>query len=250
VVILITTLSLTLLLSTEIHAGDAQSPTTLLQGLETYQSPQHCRECHLDEFRAWSHTTHAEASFDPVFQVALQKVAEPGECFACHTTGYDTVTGRFVLAGVTCEACHGPYRPGHPEESMVIAASEELCGTCHENTLVEWRTSEHAREGVSCVDCHEVHTQKTRTAENTNALCAGCHKEQTQDLTHMSHRHDETAVHCVDCHLASPDKETAAPGGAVVTGHTFTVFLSTCSDCHPGTMILTPAPSPSADAQP
>ena len=36
-----------------------------------------------------------------------------------------------MLAGVTCEACHGPYREGHPEESMVIATSEDLCGICH-----------------------------------------------------------------------------------------------------------------------
>ena len=75
-------------------------------------------------------TVHTNASFDPIFQVYLQGVEEPGECFACHTMGYNAITGQFMLAGVTCEACHGPYREGHPEESMVIATSEDLCGIC------------------------------------------------------------------------------------------------------------------------
>jgi predicted CXXCH cytochrome family protein len=210
------------------------SSSPFLQKSGNYQSPYHCRECHEAEFQAWSGTTHADASFDPIFQVYLEQVRKPGECFSCHATGYDSATGQFVLAGVTCEACHGPYRPEHPEESLIAAASEALCGTCHAGTFAEWTTSHHYEAGVTCSDCHEVHTQKTRAADNTNLLCAGCHQDQIQDGTHAIHNPSETSIHCIDCHLARPSDDAGAMvKGQVATGHSFAVFLRTCRDCHP-----------------
>lgn len=197
----------------------------------TYQSPQRCRECHEAEFQAWSNTTHAKASFDPIFQVYLQQAEEPGECFACHTTGYNALTGQFVLAGVTCEACHGPYRPEHPQESMLVATSEDLCGSCHTSTVLEWNSSRHGKVNVTCVDCHEVHTQKTHATAATNALCASCHVDRTQDFTHAIH--SQADIHCIDCHLDRPsDSASDAVNGHAVTGHSFAVFVSTCNDCH------------------
>jgi hypothetical protein len=202
-----------------------------------YQSPQHCRECHEPEFEAWSDTTHAQATFDPIFQTYLEDVDKPGECFACHTTGYDTNTGQFVLAGVTCEACHGPYRAEHPEESMMIAASAEMCGSCHASTLTEWQSSRHGNVGVNCIDCHEMHTQQTRAAASTNALCATCHQDQIQDETH--NLHGKADIHCIDCHLARPgDDVSSAVNGHAITGHSFAVFVKTCDDCHPNSLLL------------
>lgn len=196
------------------------------------QSPDRCRECHEEEYEAWAGTIHAQASFDPIFQEYLQVVEQPGECFACHATGYNSATGQIVLAGVSCEACHGAYRVEHPETRMMIVASEELCGTCHYSTLAEWQTSRHGQVGIDCVACHEVHTQKTREAVVTNALCAGCHVQGTQDETHAVHLAAD--VHCVDCHLSAPGADDAgsAVSGHAVTGHSFTVVVSTCTDCH------------------
>jgi hypothetical protein len=240
--ILFTSISLTLLWPSGSLALEQETLANTFSIFGSYQSPLRCRECHETEFRDWSDTTHAQASFDPLFQVYLQEAEEPGECFACHTTGYNAVTGQFVLAGVTCEACHGPYRVEHPEESMVIAASEDLCGTCHASTLVEWESSRHGEVGVTCVDCHEVHTQKTRVAASTNALCANCHQARTQDATHIIHT--EADVLCIDCHLVRPaDKIGGAVNGHAVTGHSFQVFFSTCNDCHT-TPIRSTLPSP------
>jgi hypothetical protein len=236
--ILTSTISLTLLWPTAslaLNDERAQGSTSSVFG--NYQSPQHCRQCHAAEFQAWSSTTHAQAAFDPIFQVYLQQAEKPGECFSCHTTGYNAMTGQFVLAGVTCEACHGPYRPAHPQESMTVATSEELCGTCHANTLLEWSSSRHGKVGVTCVDCHEVHTQRTRVAATTNALCAACHQNHTQDVTHSVH--GRAGVRCIDCHLARPSGDAqAAMKGHAITGHSFTVAASTCDDCHP--LSLTP----------
>lgn len=208
---------------------------------ELYQSPQRCRECHEDEFQAWSTTTHADASFDPIFQTYLQRAQEPGECFSCHATGYDTKTGQFVLAGVTCEACHGPYRPGHPEESMTIARSEDLCGACHTSTLIEWEASRHGEVGVTCVACHEVHTQKTRAADATNSLCAGCHQERTRDSIHDTHT--QLDVQCIECHLARPAQNLDnAVNGHAATGHSFAVVVRACNDCHQASSLPTIEP--------
>jgi predicted CXXCH cytochrome family protein len=199
----------------------------------SYQSPQQCRECHASEFQAWSGTTHSDATFDPIFQMYLQEAQRPGECYSCHTTGYNSVTGQFALAGVTCEACHGAYQDGHLVDTMLILAPpEELCGTCHTSTLAEWQSSRHGAADVTCTDCHEVHSQKTRVADNTNSLCAGCHQGRILDPTHAAH--DESGVYCIDCHLARDgnDKGSVA-GGQVGTGHAFSVFVKTCADCHP-----------------
>ncbi len=235
--ILATTISLTLLWPPGSVALDQQ--TTLDQTGSrwgNYQSPQHCRECHQEEFQAWSNTTHAKASFDPIFQTYLEQVEQPGECFTCHATGYDTNTGQFVLAGVTCEACHGPYRAEHPRESMMIAASADLCGNCHASTLVEWQSSRHGSVGVNCIDCHEVHTQQTRAAAATNAPCATCHEKQIQDQTHA--QHSQADVHCIDCHLARPDNNgSRAVSGHAITGHSFAVFVKTCTACHDNSLI-------------
>ncbi len=205
----------------------------------TYQSPHQCHECHEPEFQAWSGTTHADASFDPVFQVYLQRTQRPGECYACHTTGYDSVTGQFALAGVTCEACHGPYREGHSGEEMLISSPEELCGACHTGTLSEWASSRHGKADVTCTSCHEVHSQKTHSADNTNSLCAGCHQDQIQDPTHSPHI--EAGVYCITCHLTRVrnDKGAAAKGLAG-TGHAFAVSVKTCDDCHPTPILLQP----------
>ncbi len=237
-IIVVTVIGLTLLWPVAgSAAGSRLMPLELVNlAIDGYQSPQRCRECHEAEFQAWSSTTHAQASFDPIFQTYLQKAQEPGECFSCHSTGYSTNTGQFVLAGVTCEACHGPYRAGHPEESMAIASSADFCGACHTSTLAEWQASRHGQMGVTCAACHEVHTQKTRVAVTTNALCAGCHHEQLSDSTHVTHARFE--VQCIDCHLSRPAAEDApglAVSGHAATGHSFAVAVSACSDCHTST---------------
>ncbi len=226
------TLALTLLWpSGRLALGDNAPQGGLGAGLSSYQGPQQCAECHPNEFHDWSGTTHAQASFDPIFQEYMQQAEEPGECFACHTTGYNAVTGQFVMAGVTCEACHGPYRSEHPGQSMAMAKSDQLCGTCHKSTVSEWRSSRHGQAGIACVACHEMHTQKTRTDITTDALCAGCHQETTQDKVHQTHK--QSNVRCVACHLARPAGDIGGRvEGHAITGHSFAVAATTCTQCH------------------
>ena len=228
-VILVVTVGFTILGSPALLAGVAARPLAAEPSVQS--GPQDCRQCHPDEYDNWVHSDHADASFDPIFQVYLQDAGQPGECFACHSTGYDTASGSFVLSGVSCEACHGPYRPQHPEESMVIARSAEMCGTCHQSTLAEWEISEHGQSGVSCIDCHEVHSQQTYATASTNALCADCHHAEMDNFVHRKHAAEDVA--CIDCHLSRPDSPQAdMMAGAAVTAHSFTAAAVGCSDCH------------------
>lgn len=232
-IILVTSISLTVLMSGEQAGVGAPLPdaASLSGAVPGFSGPQQCAECHASQFYDWSGTTHARASFDPVFQQFLNEAEEPGECFACHATGYNALTGQFVMAGVTCEACHGPYRSSHPGQSMQMATSEELCGACHKSTLAEWQISLHGQAGIACVACHEVHSQKTRAAASTDALCAGCHQQSTQDDLHQSHKLG--TVSCISCHLSRPaDKASGAVSGHAITGHSFAVVDGVCLKCH------------------
>lgn len=224
-------LGLTLLSAPDIRFAENGEPR-LLALLTDYISPQGCRECHLEQFTSWQHTTHANALFDPVFRTYLEQADNPAECLACHTTGYDPQSGQFVLAGVTCEACHGPYRAGHPEESMIIARDPEFCGECHTTTLAEWQASGHGQAGIACVDCHEVHSQQAWTT-TTYGLCADCHSQAVANPLHLTHQ--EANIPCIECHLALPEEIVISghiPTGQPLTGHSFTATLDNCDTCH------------------
>ena len=60
--------------------------------------------------------------------------------------------------------------------------------------------SRMARAGVTCVDCHDPHTGKTR-AEG-NALCTGCHDPEVFDTSrHHHHQSNGAGAACVSCHM-------------------------------------------------
>jgi predicted CXXCH cytochrome family protein len=70
-----------------------------------------------------------------------------------------------------CEICHGPAsnHVGDPEKRHIYRFSiqspenarriNEACTTCHQQTVSRshFMATEHARAGVSCASCHEVH---------------------------------------------------------------------------------------------
>ena len=90
-----------------------------------YVGPESCRECHEEQAASWNETRMAKTfevlrpgvkvkekemvGLDPDYDYTSDE-----ECLPCHTTGYG-LEGGFVsfettpnMAGVTCEACHGP----------------------------------------------------------------------------------------------------------------------------------------------
>jgi hypothetical protein len=156
-------------------AGLLVYATTVLAGAETkekppvpeYKGPTACKMCHggkgiaAGAYDSWEQSRMAKAleSLKPgVFAEEKKKVGlDPAKdyttdpnCLGCHTTGYGKPTG-FVsvektpnLAGVTCEACHGPaslwfskhFAKGTQLEEMrklgmIYPGTVKDCQTCH-----------------------------------------------------------------------------------------------------------------------
>jgi len=203
------------------------------------QSQPACQTCHPEEYADWQNTVHAKAALDPVFKEQFDKSHNQGDCLKCHTTGFDKSSGKFAWEGVTCEACHGPYKQGHPAaQTMQLPMESTACRVCHEAAFGEWEKSSHAQQKIECFDCHRSHTQGLRTG-SAETLCAACHNNQQTQLKHSIH--GIGGVDCGNCHMAKEQKNTA--GGASTAGaeieaksHSFSVPTDVCNRCHSNTI--------------
>jgi predicted CXXCH cytochrome family protein len=178
-------------------------------------------------------TRHALAFSSPIFQRDWSKMGSVVTCLECHTTGYDTKTGNYVQAGVTCESCHGPFQTGHPATPMSIRPDANLCSTCHKTTTDEWHASVHGQEGIQCQACHNPHSQTPKAATVTE-LCTNCHKERGASFTHGTHAN--AGLECSNCHMYTAPRTEDPIQGLVPTGHTFTVGSEACIGCHQDTV--------------
>lgn len=128
-----------------------------------YVGPESCKKCHPKQGESWSKTRMAK-SFEvlkPQVKIKEKKMAglDPDVdytrdkfCLQCHTTAFGLVGG-FIsiektpeMAGVTCEACHGPggiyaseimeKNPSFDLEKarrvgLVYPPSDRICKSCH-----------------------------------------------------------------------------------------------------------------------
>lgn len=122
----------------------------------------------------------------------------------------------------------------------------------HRQQYIEWRTTRHAKAGVTCTVCHDSHviTNKFQTKTSQNNLCLGCHPQITTDaVTGHAPVGGTLRQHsdCVGCHM-TPVGKSAEVGDERT--HTFrfiapiaTIELgggdknnqpNTCNACHPG----------------
>jgi hypothetical protein len=215
--------------------GVAAAPLTLSAPTSTLlfqaQEPV-CQSCHPEEYDVWKTTTHANATLDPAFQEQLAKSHNQEACLSCHTTGFDSGSGKFMSEGVTCEACHGQYKEGHPKaETMQLPMQSETCRMCHSAAFGQWETSEHQTAGVDCFDCHQAHSQGLRLG-TVEQQCAACHTDENTRLAHS--KHNISGIDCGSCHMAKQTHETAAAIGTTMamSNHTFAVASDVCARCH------------------
>jgi predicted CXXCH cytochrome family protein len=221
-------------------AGAASNPSTTAQDTSTPQPgsnppptetiPQkECVECHPNILNAWSASPHAHAFDDQEFSQRWTAMGKPGECLACHTTGYQSSTNTFTAEGVQCEGCHGEAVEGHPPAVVPVRADTDYCGACHTTTLGELRLTSHSTAGVGCMDCHDPHSQKA-LFEDPDEMCLNCHKEDMGP--YLEDLHIQKGIGCVDCHALVVPPEKIPDDGIVPTGHAFTITPATCVACH------------------
>ena len=90
-----------------------------------------CKTCHAEAHKRWSLSSHARATAD----LAIDHQQQNPACLKCHATALGEPGGypqaSVDLAGVGCEACHGPGQ-GHPGRPMEVQpAGPQACGACH-----------------------------------------------------------------------------------------------------------------------
>lgn len=98
-----------------------------------YIGATNCMECHKPYNESWKKMKHAGA-FDTLKRAG--KSRNP-ECVACHTTGFGEEGGFYSdtatpgMAGVQCEACHGPGREHSQNFTPMRHVDESVCRRCH-----------------------------------------------------------------------------------------------------------------------
>ncbi len=194
---------------------------------------QECIGCHVNIYKEWQNSPHAHAYDDPVFIERWDSLGNPKDCLACHTTSFQAFSGTFTAEGIQCEACHGPSLEEHPPAVMPVRTDAEFCGSCHIPTLGEWRLTGHARAGITCIDCHNAHSQKPLFA-NPDDLCLNCHRDDMGP--YLEDLHIQKGIGCVDCHALVIPPDPVPVDGLVPTGHAFTLTPQTCVACHTDTL--------------
>jgi hypothetical protein len=196
--------------------------------------PNTCALCHQAEVQDWKNSPHAGAAkavemIDGHEATPCQNASDPTcNCLECHTTSFDAATPAPVM-GVTCEACHGPLAPGHPEEAeMQLNVDSSVCSSCHVETHSEWQATAHGQAGVQCIGCHRSHTQNLRLEDE--ALCESCHRDRLLDGGHALHL--ESQVNCIDCHTSPSQTVSNVEGVMPSPSHEFSVNTAACQTCH------------------
>lgn len=215
------------LLFVVVTAGEASSAQQESEQQETDPPVEECESCHSDTHADWAESMHGQATNNRAFLLEWKKQNSPQECLACHTTGFDPLTGEWEADGITCESCHGPAPSDHPESIMPTQGAAEDCGSCHVDTHVQWQVSEHGHNNLTCNNCHNPHTTEIKAADS-QTLCRTCHNQESHFYEMTAHA--EQGLLCTDCHLRLTDASAGEGHGNRI--HTFDVDLRSCTQCH------------------
>jgi DmsE family decaheme c-type cytochrome len=161
----------------------------------------------------------------------VESKGESQACLDCHEEQNENLAGsaHMVLVGdeapaatrLFCSDCHGDdsrhweedpseYPMTNPS-GLSVAEVAGICSGCHMNPHQENQQtlSPHAAEGVSCLECHQVHGSKNRglLSQPEPGLCYGCHQSIAGHFAKPYHHPaNEGIMDCSDCHLATDDR--------------------------------------------
>lgn len=137
----------------------------------------------------------------------------------------EQISAETGLPLVNCESCHGPgslaiakfdEKDGQkkcdsktllPLDEFPAQAQAMLCLKCHSAAstpnLVNWNSSAHAMNDVSCFSCHKLHMgpQQKLGRHEQQEVCEGCHIKVKIEFSQFSHHPvPEHKMACTDCH--------------------------------------------------
>jgi cytochrome c554/c'-like protein len=196
--------------------------------------------------------TPARALLSPYsLEEAMARPVDLGEirrCFSCHSTA-SVIAGKFepskLVAGITCEACHGPgekhaaamqagvlqegigdeqaanliFDPGKldPDDSV------DFCGACHGTWVDAVRAGIKGLPSVR-LQPYRLQNSKCWGKGDPRITCVACHDPHIALVEELS-TYDEK---CLKCHLATPGSKSVSnhPGAACP------VSTKDCASCH------------------
>jgi DmsE family decaheme c-type cytochrome len=144
---------------------------------------------------------------------AAQDAAAGPSCADCHGEVAKAMAGQthmrvqpFEVRGQAtgCEGCHGDgakHVESGGDKKLIRRfdddADDAACLACHRSRgQAEWHASTHEAQGVSCRDCHSVHTPS-----QPQASCKTCHADVTSRFQLPSHHPvREGKMSCASCH--------------------------------------------------
>jgi DmsE family decaheme c-type cytochrome len=117
-------------------------------------------------------------------------------------------------SGITCENCHGAGRAhveGGGDVTKIFNPAKatpkqinERCESCHAGTHPDFDRSPHAKAGLSCTSCHDIHNSKDSEQllkASQPTLCFQCHTDVKPSFSMpFHHRVNEGLIQCSDCH--------------------------------------------------
>lgn len=188
-----------------------------------------CAFCHMTEYKKnYDYKTHSYSSSWTIEGVS---------CIQCHSGMEEHVAqaregGDYLaelsepdltLAMQNCASCHArreeltlnEFKAGEAFHDHFRLTLAEQPGVYFENGLANEEDYVYAslmmsrmgEKGVTCFDCHNPHTAKTKLPQRDNGLCMQCHgtglKEATliDEKTHTHHAMGSQGASCVDCHM-------------------------------------------------
>ncbi len=153
-------------------------------------------------------------------------------CGQCHTRGKDP-SGEHgypvgFKPGMSLLNKYNPLDPGSDKKHFWPNGHSKA----HHQQYLDWQSSQHAKEGVTCISCHTVHDTGAATRYQTrlpgDKLCLSCHTPN-QRMSGSHSLHDMNG--CVSCHMAKIVK--SAESGDL-HDHTFKVIPPRVSIEHGG----------------
>ena len=216
---------------------------------KTAESTVECAACHRDLYEKAKADGSARAR--PRLETVVRNATAYDVSF--HARPDPDVPER---PNATCTQCHDthtfaiPATKKTPEHNAFRATVPEMCGTCHEDHIEDFRESVHGvalmKEGkadsAACHDCHTTHdidnTSKSFVKLVITSNCGNCHEHQYETYKDTYHGqvyslgYAHTAK-CFDCHSSHDMQGVEHEESRMHVDNR----LKACQKCHDGKKI-------------
>lgn len=141
--------------------------------------PGACLVCHVTNYDPATGTwqqdgVSCEACHGPMKadhpKSAMPVDRSPELCARCHSDtrfGWQEWQGStHYQRGMNCTTCHDPHSASLKITKAMGGSTQyndasQLCVTCHKDVSMNFPYSVHQKQGVTCINCHVTHTEKT-----------------------------------------------------------------------------------------